>query len=620
MGEHAVQKSNDLNKKINFTRRLLQDIEALELMLEQDLFEKAPIRIGAEQEFFLVNEEYSPSNQALEILETINDPHFTTELGLFNLEVNLDPQLLEGPAFRLMQNQLDEMLVKAHQAAAQFNNKVVLTGILPTLRSREINLDYMTPMPRYYALNEIMKAIRGADFSLRIDGLDELIMKNDSVMFEACNTSFQLHLQIPAQDFVAAYNWAQAISGPLLSIATNSPILLGKELWHETRIALFQQSIDTRNSSYALVEQQPRVSFGNAWLKESVTEIFKDDITRFQIVITSDIKENSLETIKNGGTPKLKALRVHNGTVYRWNRPCYGITNGKPHLRIENRYIPAGPTVQDEMANFALWVGLMVARPPEYDCMADKMDFKDAKHNFIGAAKNGPYAALIWEGRNWTPRKLFSERLLPLAYQGLRKVGIEETDIVHYLGIIEQRIQRQTGSQWQINNYRKLQKQRKYNDHLALLTQYILNHQSGPLPVSSWPDIEASQNLQNHVKYVYQIMTRDMFVVQENDLIDMVAAIMKWNNIHHLPVETKEGTLSGLLTWTNIIQLVPTNPEYPDYTVGQYMVKKVICATSDELISEVVHRMKEAEIGCLPVVKGDKLIGIITRTDVEEWM
>ncbi len=620
MGEHAVEKRNDLKRTINFTRRLLQDVEALELMLEQNLFEKAPIRIGAEQEFFIANEEFGASNQAVEILEAINDPHFTTELGLFNLEVNLDPQLLEGPALKLMHAQLDEMLKKARDAAESLNNKVVLTGILPTIRYRELNLDYMTPMKRYFALNDVIKEIRGGDFSVYIDGLDELMIKNESVMFEACNTSFQLHLQIDPDDFVAAYNWAQAIAGPLLSIATNSPLLLGKELWHETRIALFQQSVDTRTSSYALVEEQPRVSFGHKWLNESVTEIFKDDITRFPIVITSEIEENSLESLKVGKIPKLKALQVHNGTVYRWNRPCYGITGGKPHLRIENRYIPSGPTAEDEMANFAFWIGLMSARPEKYDNIAEEMDFKDVKHNFIRAAKNGPYATLLWDGQSWRPKSLIQKKLLPLAYRGLTKVGIDHDSVEHYLGIIEQRAEGQTGSQWQIKNYRKLQQQKKRHDYLSLLTKHIFLNQNTTAPVAEWPDIDQSPEHIEDPKYVYQIMSRDIFVVQETDLIDIVAAIMKWNNIHHLPVEDAQGNLSGLLTWTHIMNPEhPTNKNYHEATVGQHMVTEIISTSSDELIVNAVQRMREAEIGCLPVVKEQKLIGIITRTDVANW-
>lgn len=208
-----------------------------------------------------------------------------------------------------------------------------------------------------------MRDIRGRQFDLYLKGVDELHIRHDSIMFEACNTSFQTHLQIAPEEFVPAYNWALAISAPVLAISSNSPLLLGKELWSEIRIALFQQSIDTRHSIDEIREQRPRVTFGKDWIYNSITEIYKEDITRFEVLINDDINENSVETIQSGNVPQLRALRLHNGTIYRWNRMCYGITDNKPHMRIECRYIPAGPSIQDEIANAAFWVGLMKARP-----------------------------------------------------------------------------------------------------------------------------------------------------------------------------------------------------------------------------------------------------------------
>ena len=618
MGVQTVEKIDAVTDKINFSKILLEDIKALDSMVAKDVFENSPIRIGAEQEFFLINKDCSPSNKAMEVLSAINDPHFTTELGLFNLEVNLDPLELKGQAFQQMHQSLDFFLNKARMAAAKYQNNVLLTGILPTLRSREINLDYMTPMPRYYALNEAMKSIRGGDFILHIDGLDEFQIKHDTVMFEACNTSFQLHLQIPVDDFVSSYNWAQAIAGPVLSVATNSPLLLGKELWQETRIALFQQSIDTRNSSYSLTEQMPRVSFGQKWLEKSVTEIYKDDIARFQIVITGDVKERALEAIKQGNTPKLKALRIHNGTVYRWNRPCYGLSNGKPHLRIENRYIPSGPTTSDEMANFAFWVGLMVGRPMKYDHLNSFMSFKEVKNNFLKAAKNGMDASFSWLGQKWQAVDFVKEYCLPIANKGLQNMGVAKKDIDKYLGIIEERIEKKNGSKWIVHHYRKLQSNQGHNDPLLQLTSDLLKNQSSGLPVAQWNNTNLSESPSKNIckKYVYQIMSRDLYVIQENDFIGMVAAIMKWKNIHHLPVENKNGQLTGLLTWSMLPEIDFEGIQTRRQTVQSFMRKELIITTPDTLIEDAVHTMTQHQIGCLPVVKNGKIIGIITKNDV----
>jgi len=265
MGEQKVNKQESAEKKTEFVRHLLDDVKALEYMLEHQLFEKGITRIGSEQEFCLVTEDWRPVKKSSEILREINDPHFTTELACFNLEINLDPIELIGSCFSKMEQQLHELLLKASRAADQNNAKIVLAGILPTINKSHLSLDYLTPKPRYYALNKGLMNLRKKDFYLHILGVDELNITHGSVLFEACNTSFQMHLQIDPDDFISSFNWAQAISGPLLSVCSNSPLLLGRELWNETRIALFRQSVDTRNISLALKDEPPRVAFGSDW-------------------------------------------------------------------------------------------------------------------------------------------------------------------------------------------------------------------------------------------------------------------------------------------------------------------------------------------------------------------
>ena len=395
MGEEIQSADRDAEEYRRFTRRLLADVRALERMIELDMIESDVVRIGAEQEVFLVDASWQPSMSSVEVLGELEDERFTTELGRFNMEFNLDPLPFEGGCFRDLEEQLVDLIETAEVAAQKHGAEILLCGILPTLRKSHLTLDSMTPRNRYYALNEAMRALRGDDFEFRIKGRDELIVRHDNVMLEACNTSFQVHLQVPAETFVAQYNLAQLLAAPVLAAAVNSPVLFGRQLWAETRLALFQQAVDTRRPAATDYRtQDPRVSFGRRWLERSVVEIYQEDIARFRIVLGKDLGEDSLEVLRDGGVPKLRALSLHNGTVYRWNRPCYGITDGKPHLRIENRLLPSGPSVPDEIANAAFWLGLMTAGVGEIGNPADHVAFETVRDSFINAARLGLRAQL----------------------------------------------------------------------------------------------------------------------------------------------------------------------------------------------------------------------------------
>jgi len=620
MGEHTVNEANNKRARSTFIRHLLDDIEALEQMLAANLIENDKYRIGAEQEFCLLTDAWRPAKNGELLLQKINDPHFTSELARYNLEINLDPVLLGGNCFTLISQQVKSLLNKADHVAADHNTKVLLTGILPTISKNELEFDYMTPNERYWALNNIVKGLRGADLQLQIRGVDQLAVTHDSVLFEACNTSFQLHLQVPSDDFISSYNWAQAISGPVLGVATNSPLLLGRELWSETRIALFQQSIDTRICSYALKDQHARVTYGHEWAKGSVVDIFKNDIARHKVILTKEIATSALQELAEGRIPKLKALCLHNGTIYRWNRPCYGVTNQVPHLRIENRYIPSGPSVIDQMANFAFWTGLMIGRPTAYDNMAEVMDFRDAKANFIKAARTGKESVLIWDNDKISVRELITHVMLPIAYEGLKKVHVDHNDIERLLKIIEQRASGKTGSQWIIKNYRSLKKSLSQDDALLALTKSIYLNQHEGLPVNDWPDIRVAPSVHDTAHLVNHIMSTKLFVVNENDLAELATSIMEWKNIHHVLVEDAKGKLSGLLTWTHLRKYKERKQtDGADLIVSDIMIKKVLTIDPFDEIKTAIQLMKKHEFGCLPVVHKDQLIGIITVKDVKAF-
>lgn len=617
MGEQSISTFTTQEKRADFIQHLLNDIEALEQMLANGLIEQGITRIGAEQEFCLLNENWRPASANLELLDHLQDPHFTTELARYNLEINLDPFTLKGGCFSQMEKQLRKLLNMAEQEAHKKKIKVLLTGILPSISKYELEPEFMTPLPRYQALNNLMLEMRGSDFSLHIRGVDELSIVHDSVLFEACNTSFQTHLQIDPDDFVKAYNWAQAIAAPVMAIAANSPLLLGRELWHETRIALFQQSIDTRTSSLSLKDQLPRVGFGQQWASGTIADIFKDDIARHKIILSREIENNALQELKEGTTPKLKALSLHNSTIYRWNRPCYGTTNEKPHVRIEARYLPAGPTIQDEMANFAFWVGLMLGRPQEYDKLPELMDFREVKDNFIRAARTGKSSILSWKGELISVRDLLQETLLPLAYKGLQEAGIDKADIERLLGIIEARTAGQTGAQWCIRNYRKLRQQVKEDDALLSLTKVMYEKQQTDKAVHDWPDIASQPAVHRAADHIGHIMSTQLFTVNDNDLASLATSIMRWKNIHHVPVENSKKQLCGLLTWTHMKRFRERVGIADDQRpVSEIMTRAVITVQPATPIQDAIRLMKRNEIGCLPVVVGQELVGIITIKDV----
>ena len=616
MGDLKVNKLSSRKDKANYIHQLMKDIEALDKMIKDDLIEKSPIRIGAEQEFCLIDDEFNPRHNSLDVLETIDDDHFTTEIGNFNLEINLDPFVLTGDCFTKLSDQLHELIKKAEAAAAKHGNRILLTGILPTLSLDHISLENMTDVRRYNVLNEAIKESRSEDFEIHIKGVDELNLLHDSVMLEGCNTSFQMHLQIHPDEFCESYNWAQAISGPVLSICTNSPLLFGKELWSETRIALFTQSVDTRANSFLLNEKQSRVSFGSEWTTGSVTDIFKDNISRFRSLLTSEFIKDSVEMLDNGEIPKLKALCLHNGTVYRWNRACYGVGGGKPHLRIENRYIPSGPTVSDEIANMMFWVGLMVGKPKKYDQIHKKMDFKDVKMNFFNAARYGMATQFYWNDEFIPSHKLILDELLPMAYRGLYKMGVSPKDAEHYLTMIENRVKSFTGSQWMKSSYRNLLKNYKPFEALQILTSRMYDKQQKDFPVSSWRILKSAVSaIPIETKLVKHIMNTQIFSVGQKDSVELVVKIMQWKNIHHMPVINDDKELIGLLTWDDVKGFLD-QPEQLKNAVDEVMLTSPITISQHDHLDSAVELMSKHQIDCLPVIQEQKLIGIITSKDL----
>ena len=511
MGFQYVKAIKTQKERSEFIHFMLQDIKALKRMLKEGLVEQNTHRVGAEQEFCIVDNGFRPSFNALKILDKINDKHFTTELGLFNLEINLDPLELKEKCFSKLKDQLSNLLDKAHKAAELVDdNKIILAGILPTLAASDLVFENMTPHERYQTLNTILSDLKQEDFRLYIEGVDELFLKHKTILFEACNTSFQIHLQIDPDEAVAMYNWSQMIAGPVLAVSSNSPLLLGRELWSETRIALFQQSIDTRNTTYLLHEERPRVGFGVEWIKDSILDVYKDDIARYPAIMTSDeITEDSMEILESGRIPELQAINLHNGTLYKWNRLCYGVNHNIPHLRIENRYIPSGPSIEDEIANTLFWIGLMRGMPEKYKEIWNLVPFNDARGNFNNAARTGLETTFNWFDKSYSARKLTKKVLIPLAKLGLEKSGIDTDDINHYLKIIADRLEHNiTGSKWMTRSYRKLKETVSKDESNVILTAGMYKRQRDGKPVSQWDliDIDEGRKIPNKYNTVAKLM------------------------------------------------------------------------------------------------------------------
>jgi len=622
MGEQDVVETTDSGRMRQFTRALLDDLRALERMLDEDRFESGVRRIGAEQEMFLVDVAHRPSSTAVDVLEVLNDDSFTTELAKFNLEANASPRVFGGKCLSEMEAEIDALVDKARAAANACGAEVLLSGILPTARLSDLGLDNMTPMPRYFALNRAMKRFRGGEFRVDIKGLDELHCSHDNVMLEACNTSFQVHFQVAPAEFAKLYNVAQAITAPVMAVSVNSPILLEKRLWHETRVALFQQSVDARSTVNTARGERPRVDFGESWVNESILEIFREDISRFRSVLAIEREEPPDEVLNRGESPKLSALRLHNGTVYRWNRPCYGIgDDGTAHLRVENRVLPSGPTVVDEVANAAFFFGLMANFAESVEDITRTFAFDDAKANFFAAARHGLDAQFRWDkGKSYSADALILDELLPAAREGLTHGQIDSGDIDRYLGIIEERVRaRKTGAQWALGSIASMAGQGTKEARLRALVAQTIDSQKAKRPIHTWPQATLDEDLhdwRNSYRTIGQFMTRDVFTVRPEDIVDLAAHVMEWEHVRHIPVEDDNNKLVGLVTYRDLMRIISRGDKGASVVVSDVMKADPVSIPPETSTLDAISIMRSQKLSCLPVTNADgQLIGIVTEND-----
>ena len=605
-------------EEIEFIHQLTKDIELLENLISNNTLEKYD-RIGAEQEFCIIDENFraNPINEKL--VKKVKKHGFVTEIAKFNMELNIEPIDLMANSLNKMEKVLLNKMDIVTEIAKKYNSDIILTGILPTVRKYDLRFQNITNNPRYFDLCNAISQSRGEKYKIRISGIDELIFQHDSPLIEGCNTGFQFHLQIDPKIFHKMYNFAQLIAAPVLATSVNSPMLFGKRLWNETRIAVFQQATDTRIIGNYHLESLPRVTFGNGWIKKSLIEIFKEDITRYKILLKSLQNKTKRDNKK---LPKLNALTLHNSTVYRWNRPCYGIYKKKPSIRIENRMLPAGPTIVDQVANSTFWLGLlMFYKNSDIDELDKIMKFDDARINFYSAAQQGIDATFRWfNGKRIEARKLILNELIPKAAIGLSAINITPKDIDKYLNIIKERTRtRKNGSRWIIDSYDQLTTKFSKQNALTTITSEIINYQKNNQPVHTWDIPKNSVVINNPSKLlIEECMERDISSIYENDTLDLAYTINTWTKKNYMIVVNKKGELTGILDESVFNNKILVNKK-DQIVIKNIMNKKVVTLNPDTSIENALAIMENKDTNTLPVTEDKLFIGMIEKKNLIQY-
>src|SRR3954447_5021943 len=458
-------------------------------MLRESYFDIEDPMTGMEIEFNLVDDEGHPSLKSAEALEAIANPSFQTELAQFNLEINVRPRRLGARGVSGFEDDLRSSLNHAEAKSNEVRAHMVMIGILPTLEDGHLSPSNVSPNPRYKLLSDQILAARGEDLVIDINGPERLQTTSDSIMPEAACTSTQLHTQVSPDNFAAYWNASQAISGIQLAIGANSPYLLGKQLWQETRIPLFEQTTETRSEELKEQGVRPRVWFGERWIN-SIFDLFEENVRYFPALLPVTDDEDPLEVLEEGETPSLSELKLHNGTIYRWNRPVYDVVDGVPHLRVENRVLAAGPSVIDTMANAAFYFGLVRTLAEDDRPLWSQMSFSAAEENFHVGAQHGIRARVYWPGIGEVDAtELVLRRLLPMAHRGLEQWGVESDEASRLLGIIEQRcVLGRNGASWYVDRVTALEeKGTDRAEALRLTLQDYRELMHANEPVHTWP-------------------------------------------------------------------------------------------------------------------------------------
>jgi hypothetical protein len=490
MGQEVAAKAFSREDRQRYRRKVRANLDVFARMLSEAKFNPERRSFGMEIELNLTDGAGDPALVNAAVLEAIANPDFQTELGQFNVEINIAPRLLEGSVFSELERDSRASLNTAEERARSVGGHMMLIGILPTITDKHLHAESFSANPRYALLNEQIFAARGEDLEISIAGVERLSTFAETIAPEAACTSVQLHQQVDPEAFARHWNAAQAIAGPQVAVAANSPFFYGKELWRETRIALFEQATDTRPEELKAQGVRPRVWFGERWIT-SIFDLFEENVRYFPALLPLCEDEDPLETLERGDVPRLGELRLHNGTIYRWNRPIYDVVRGQPHLRVENRVLPAGPSVVDILANAAFYYGVLRVVADEERPIWSQMSFSAAEENFHAGARDGIDARLYWPGVGEVPAtELVLRRLLPLAREGLARAGVESGDADRLLGIIERRcVTGRNGASWQSEVFHHLYDDKGLErlDALRRMTTMYREHMHANEPVHGWP-------------------------------------------------------------------------------------------------------------------------------------
>ena len=473
-----------------FSDRLRSNLKALDILLARPEFGEGDLSFGAELELYIVDNEARPLPINQEIIAQLNDPQLTLELNRYNLEYNFRPYLLKDCCFSATQQEALAAIEKINKCAKQWDGSVVPIGILPTLQQSDTGYHAMTPLARFKALTQELTEIRGGPFTIAIEGEETLQLAMDDVTLEGANTSFQVHLRVPAREYADFYNAIQLVTPLVVAMAANSPTLFGHRLWQETRIPLFKQSIDCRPND-SLHPVPARVNFGNNWIREGAFELFAEAALLYRPILPDYSDEDSVAIAQNGGTPLLHELRLHQGSIWLWNRPVYDPSNGG-HLRIELRSFPAGPTIIDMLANAALAIGLSKLIQPTIRELLPAIPFAYCTANFYRAAQKGMSAELFWPSMKQSQPEYYAvpkilEKMIPRVPEKLVDMGFIEEDFLPLLKVIEERLHtRQTGAQWQLNKLEELRKGLHKREALTAMLKLYQKNSAANIPVAQW--------------------------------------------------------------------------------------------------------------------------------------
>ncbi|HSC03034.1 MAG TPA: hypothetical protein VLC49_06935 [Solirubrobacteraceae bacterium] len=490
MGQQVAARTFSREDRQRYRRKVRACLDVFARMLSEARFHRERRSFGLEIELNLTDDAGDPALVNAAALEAIADPAFQTELGQFNVEINVPPRLLEGEVFSALERDARASLNDAEERARTTGAHMMVIGILPTIGAQHLRAETFSANPRYALLNEQVFAARGEDLEISIGGVERLFIHADTIAPEAACTSVQLHQQVEPEAFARYWNAAQAIAGVQVAVAANSPFFCGKELWRETRIALFEQATDTRPEELKIQGVRPRVWFGERWIT-SIFDLFEENVRYFPALLPVVEDEDPLEMLERGDVPRLGELRLHNGTIYRWNRPIYDVVRDQPHLRVENRVLPAGPTVVDIMANAAFYYGLLRMLAEDDRPVWSQMSFSAAEENFHAGAREGIDARVYWPGLGEVPAaELVVRRLLPLAHEGLGRWGVASEDADRLLGIIERRcVLLRNGASWQSQVFHRLYEGGRLDRGEALreMTRRYREHMHSNRPVHDWP-------------------------------------------------------------------------------------------------------------------------------------